>query len=86
MAYVRRIRRQTPMLWRMWFWWLGPLCGAAIVALILYFVGPNLPMKKQIPAAAWAGIGAFFGIFLMPFAVTPWLVPKVAGIAFHKQK
>ncbi len=86
MSYVRRVRRQTPLLWRMWFWWLGPLCGAAIVAVILYFVGPNIPMKKQLPAAGWAGIGAFFGIFLMPFAVTPWLVPKITGIPFHKQR
>lgn len=85
MTYIRRVRRQAPILWRMWFWWLGPLSGAAIVALILYFVGPFFPMKEQLPAAGWAAIGAFFGIFAMPFAVTPWLVPKVTGIPFHKQ-
>tara|TARA_R110002073_G_scaffold334669_2_gene524669 strand:- start:15 stop:467 length:453 start_codon:yes stop_codon:yes gene_type:complete len=85
MTYIRRIRRHVPFFWRLWFWWLGPLTGAAIIAILLYFVGPLFPMKEQLPAAGWAAIGAFFGIFLMPFAVTPWLIPKVTGIAFHKQ-
>ena len=86
LSYLRRIRRQVPMLWRMWFWWLGPVCGAAIVALALYFIGPHIPMKEQLPAAAWAAIGAFFGIFIMPFAVTPWLVPRMTGIPFHEHQ
>jgi hypothetical protein len=86
LTYIRRVRRQTPILWRMWFWWLGPVCGAAIVALVLYFVGPAIPMEEKLPAGGWAGIGAFFGIFLMPFAVTPWLVPLVTEIPFHKEQ
>lgn len=85
LKYVRRQRRQTPMLWRMWFWWLGPLCGAALIALVLYFVGPLLPLKEELPRAGWAAVGAFFGVFLAPFAITPWLVPSVTGIEFHRQ-
>lgn len=69
----------------MWFWWLGPVCGAALVAILLYFIGPNIPMKEKLPPEAWAGLGAFFGLFVMPYAVTPWLVPLVTGIRFYKE-
>ena len=84
--YVRRIRRQVPVFWRMWYWWLGPAIGAAIVAIVLFFVGPSIPMKEKLPAPAWAAIGAFFGIFIVPFAVTPWFVPRMTAIEFHKLK
>lgn len=86
LAYIRRVRRRCPMVWRMWFWWLGPLSGALVVALLLYFIGPALPMKQKLPGAAWAALGAGFGLFLVPMMVTPWLVPKATGIAFHRVK
>ena len=85
LTYLRRLRSETPVVWRMWFWWLGPLCGAAFIAALLYFIGPVIPMEKQLPAAGWAAIGAFFGIFVTPYAITPWLVPLVTGIRFHEQ-
>lgn len=70
----------------MWFWCLGPLTGAAMVAILLYFIGPHIPMKQQLPVAARAAIGAFFGIFVMPYAVTPWLAARMADVTFHNEQ
>ena len=86
LRYVRRLRSTVPIFWRHWFWWIGPLCGAVIFAIVFFLVGPLIPTKNPLPAEAWAAIGAFFGLFLMPVAVTPWLVPRVTGIEFYRQR
>ncbi|WP_145384764.1 hypothetical protein [Stieleria neptunia] len=62
-VYVRRLRKKCPFFWRMWFWWLGPLCGAVVVAIAMHGVGPMIPVKNKLPSGAWAAIGAFFGLF-----------------------
>lgn len=85
-SYVRRLRKQCPIFWRMWFWWIGPLSGAVLVAVALYFVGPWIPTKNPLPRGAWAGIGAFSGLFLAPFLITPWVAPRAIGIEFHREK
>ena len=74
------------MFWRIWFWWLGPLCGAALGAVLLYFVGPMIKLKNELPPSAWAAIGAFFGLFLAPYLVTPYLAPLAIGTKFHRER
>jgi hypothetical protein len=86
LRYLRRIRSESPILWRLWYWCFGPICGAAMIGILLYFIGPHIPMKDKLPAPAWGAIGAFFGLFLIPYAVTPWLIPRVTGIRFHEKR
>ncbi|MCC9603717.1 hypothetical protein LOC67_24470 [Stieleria sp. JC731] len=69
----------------MFFWWIGPLFGAVLVAGLLYFIGPMIKLENEIEPAGWAAIGAFFGLFLMPFSVTPWLAPRAIRKPFHKE-
>lgn len=85
-AYVRRLRKKCPVFWQMWFWWLGPVCGAVLVAVALHYIGPMFPLKNELPPGAWAGIGAFHGLFVIPFTVTPWLAPRASGIEFHRER
>ena len=85
-TYVRRLRKMCPLFWRMWFWWSGPISGAVVGASVLHFVGPSIPVENQLPSGAWDAIGAFFGVFLIPYLITPWLCPHAVGIEFHREQ
>ena len=78
--YRSRLVRHAPAFLKHWRYWLSWLTGAAVGALVGYFVIES----PKLPPIQMAATCALVGVFGVPLLVTPVLVSSLCKTKFYE--
>lgn len=76
--YRKRLRRESPLAYRLWAWLIAPLVGTVLGVVVSMFIFPKGPEYNVI--------GAIVGAFAMFKFIAPAVIQMIADNRFYNTR